>query len=68
MSLLATRRTRTVFFARLVALVAFASASAVLGYFLGYVGIMWANAFGTAAGSIVVVSAAMMRPAPKPTL
>jgi O-antigen/teichoic acid export membrane protein len=68
MSLLATRRTRTVFFARLVALAAFASASAVLGYFMGYVGIMWANAFGTAAGSIVVVSAAMMRPAPKPAL
>ncbi len=67
-SLLATRRTRTVFFARLIALAAFASASAILGYFMGYVGIMWANALGTAAGSIVVVSAAMMRPSPKTAL
>jgi O-antigen/teichoic acid export membrane protein len=68
MSLLATRRTRTVFLARLVALAAFAGASAVLGYFMGYVGIMWANAIGTAAGSVVVVGAALMRSAPKPTL
>jgi O-antigen/teichoic acid export membrane protein len=68
MSLLATRRTRTVFFARLVALAAFAGASAVLGYFMGYVGIMWANAIGTAAGSAVVVGAALMRPAPKTIL
>lgn len=67
-SLLATRRTRTVFFARLIALATFASASAILGYFMGYVGIMWANALGTAAGSIVVVSAAMMRPASKTAL
>lgn len=68
MSLLATRRTRTVFFARLISLAAFAAASAVLGYTMGYVGIMWANAIGTAAGSIVVVSAAMIRREPKPAL
>jgi O-antigen/teichoic acid export membrane protein len=61
MSLLATRRTRVVFLARLVALAAFAFASVVLGYLMGYVGIMWANALGTAAGTIVVVGAALKR-------
>jgi hypothetical protein len=59
MSLLATRRTRVVFMARLVALAAFVAPSIVLGYFMGYVGIMWANALGTAAGTIVVVIAAL---------
>jgi O-antigen/teichoic acid export membrane protein len=59
MSLLATRRTRVVLMARLVSLAAFVAASIFLGNFLGYVGIMWANALGTAAGTIVVVSAAL---------
>jgi O-antigen/teichoic acid export membrane protein len=67
MSLLATRRTRVVFVARLVALTTFLSVSAGLAYTMGYIGIMWANALGTAAGSIVVVSAAMRRPAAKPS-
>jgi hypothetical protein len=61
MSLLATRRTRVVFFARLVALAAFVGASAVLGYFMGYVGIMWANALAIAAGAAIVVGAAFKR-------
>jgi O-antigen/teichoic acid export membrane protein len=59
MSLLATRRTRVVFMARLVALAAFVAASLVLGYSMGYVGVMWANAIGTAAGTIVVIRAAL---------
>lgn len=59
MSLLATRRTRIVFMARLVALAAFVAASLVLGYFMGYVGVMWANAIGTAASTIVVIGAAL---------
>lgn len=61
MSLLATRRTRVVFFARLVALAAFVGASAVFGYFMGYVGIMWANALAIAAGAAIVVGAAFKR-------
>jgi hypothetical protein len=64
MSLLATRRTRIVFMARLVALSAFVAASIVLGYFMGYIGIMWANTIGTAAGTIVVIGAAI-RPSAK---
>lgn len=61
MSLLAMRRTRVVFMARLIALGAFAAASIALGYFLGYVGVMWANALATAAGTVVVVGAALRR-------
>lgn len=61
MSLLATRRTRVVFLARLVALAAFVGASVVLGYFMGYVGVMWANALAIAAGTTVVVGAALKR-------
>ncbi|HMJ42380.1 MAG TPA: hypothetical protein VK522_08885 [Pseudolabrys sp.] len=59
MSLLAMRRARIVFLARLVALAAFAVTGISLSYFMGYVGIMWANALGTAAGTAVVVSAAL---------
>jgi O-antigen/teichoic acid export membrane protein len=59
MSLLAMRRARIVFLARLVALAAFAATGIGLSYFMGYVGIMWANALGTAAGTAVVVSAAL---------
>jgi hypothetical protein len=59
MSLLATRRTRVVFLARLVALAAFGAASTGLGYSMGYVGVMWANVIGTAAGTIVVMAAAL---------
>lgn len=65
MSLLATRRTRAVFMARLVALAAFGAASVVLGYYMGYVGIMWANALGTAAGTLVVIAAALKPHAPR---
>lgn len=59
MSLLATRRTRVVFMARLVALAAFAGAGIGLSYFMGYVGIMWANALGTAVGTAIVIGAAL---------
>jgi O-antigen/teichoic acid export membrane protein len=59
MALLATRRTHAVFLARLVTLAVFASAGFLLGYFIGYVGIMWANVLATAAGTIVVISAAL---------
>jgi O-antigen/teichoic acid export membrane protein len=59
MSLLATRRTRVVFLARLVGLAAFAGAGIVLSYFMGFAGIIWANALGTAAGTAIVVSAAL---------
>jgi len=59
MSLLAMRRARVVFLARLVALAAFAATGIGLSYFMGYVGIMWANALGTAAGTAVVVRAAL---------
>lgn len=61
MSLLATRRTRVVFMARLVALAAFAGTGIVLAYVMGYVGIMWANALGTAAGTAIVIAAALKR-------
>jgi hypothetical protein len=66
MSLLAMRRTRVVFMARLVALAAFASAGVVLGYLMGYPGIMWANALGTAVGTIVIFGAAFKRNDRKP--
>lgn len=66
MSLLATRRTRVVFLARLIALAAFAAASVGLGYFMGYVGIMWANVIGTAAGTIIVMGAALRQRGPAP--
>lgn len=59
MSLLATRRTRVVLLARLIALAAFTGTGIVLACFMGYVGIMWANALGTAAGTAVVVGAAL---------
>ncbi len=68
MSLLATRRTRIVFLARLVALAAFTAAGIILAYFMGYVGIMWANALGTAAGTAIVVGAALKRRGPKASL
>jgi O-antigen/teichoic acid export membrane protein len=61
MSLLATRRTRVVFLARLVSLTAFICTSVVLGYFMGYIGVMWANALAIAAGTIVIVSATLKR-------
>jgi O-antigen/teichoic acid export membrane protein len=61
MSLLVTRRTRVVFMARLVALAAFVGTGIVLAYFMGYVGIMWANALGTAAGTAIVIGAALKR-------
>lgn len=65
MSLLATRRTRVVFLARLVSLAAFAAGGLVLGHFMGFVGILWANAFGNAAGAAVVIAAAL-HPTPSP--
>jgi O-antigen/teichoic acid export membrane protein len=68
MSLLATRRTRVVFMARLVALAVFTGGAIVLATFMGFVGIMWANALGTAAGTAVVVSAALKRRGPTVSL
>lgn len=65
MSLLATRRTRAVFLARLVGLAAFVGASMVLGNLMGYVGVMWANALAVAAGTAVVVGAAIKRQSAK---
>ena len=46
---------------------AFGAASVGLGYFMGYVGIMWANVIGTAAGSIVVMAAALRQRSPAPS-
>lgn len=66
MSLLAMRRTRVVFVARLVALGAFAAAGIVLSHSMGYPGVMWANALATAAGTLVVVVAAFRGPKPVP--
>lgn len=65
MSLLATRRTRVVLYARLTSLAAFAAAGLVLGYFSGYVGVLWANAAAAAAGTAVVIGAALRRNARK---
>ena len=62
-SLLATHRTRIVFTARVVGLVAFASAGIALGHHMGASGILWANAFGTAINTAIVMTAAMRRPA-----
>lgn len=59
MSLLATRRTRVVFMARLASLATFAAGAAILGYFLGFVGVLWANALGTAVGTAAVIGAAL---------
>jgi O-antigen/teichoic acid export membrane protein len=59
MSLLATRRTRVVFFARIVSLATFLCGGLALGYLMGFVGILWASAFGSAAGAAVVVGAAL---------
>ena len=61
-ALLATRRTRIVFFARIAALAAFAGAGAILGLMMNDVGILWANAIGTAVGAAVVMVAAMRPP------
>lgn len=62
-SLLATHRTRAVFVARVVGLIAFALAGLALGYLMGAPGILWANAFGTAVNTAMVMAAAMKRPA-----
>jgi hypothetical protein len=62
-ALLATRRTRIVFLARIAALAAFACAGATLGYLMDYTGLLWANAVGTAVGAAVVMAAAMKAPA-----
>ena len=59
MSLLAMRRTRIVLVARLVALAAFAMAGFTLAPPMGFIGILWANAAGTAAGAVVVIAAAL---------
>ena len=65
MSLLASRRTQIVFLARFAALAAFAVGGIILYYVMGFVGIMWANALGSAVGATVVVSAALGRHGPK---
>lgn len=62
-SLLATHRTRAVFVARVVGLIAFGSAAIALGYLMGAPGILWANALGTAVNTAMVMAAAMKRPA-----
>jgi O-antigen/teichoic acid export membrane protein len=62
-ALLATRRTRIVFLARIAALTAFGCASAALGYFMDYTSILWANVIATAVGAAVVMAAAMKMPA-----
>jgi O-antigen/teichoic acid export membrane protein len=62
-ALLATRRTRIVFLARIAALAAFACAGATLSYLMDYTGLLWANAIGTAVGAAVVMAAAMKAPA-----
>ena len=59
MSLLAMRRTRIVFLARLVSLTAFVGGGIVFAYFMGFVGILWANVLGNAAGAAVVVATAL---------
>jgi O-antigen/teichoic acid export membrane protein len=59
MSLLAMRRTRIVFLARLVSLAAFVGGGIVFAYFMGFVGILWANVLGNAAGAAVVVATAL---------
>lgn len=61
MSLLAMRRTRIVFVARLISLAVFAAAAFALapGMGMGFPGILWANALGTAAGAVIVMTAAM---------
>jgi O-antigen/teichoic acid export membrane protein len=59
MSLLATRRTRIVFVARLASLSAFIIGGIVLGYWIGFVGILWGNALGNALGAAVVIYAAL---------
>ena len=63
-ALLATRRTRIVFTARIAALAAFACAGTALGNLTGYTGVLWANAIGTAVGAAVVMAAVMMEPPP----
>jgi O-antigen/teichoic acid export membrane protein len=59
MALLATRRTRVVFLARLASLTAFVVGGIVLGYWMGFAGILWANALGNATGAAVVIGAAL---------
>jgi O-antigen/teichoic acid export membrane protein len=63
MSLLATRRTRIVFLARLASLMVFAAGALILGYATGFIGILWGNAIGIAVGTVIVIGAAL-RPAP----
>jgi O-antigen/teichoic acid export membrane protein len=66
MSLLATRRTRVVFLARLASLTVFAAGGLTLGYAMGFIGVLWANAIGIAVGAVIVIGAALRR-APRDT-
>jgi O-antigen/teichoic acid export membrane protein len=59
MSLLATRRTRIVFVARLASLSAFIVGGIVFGHWMGFAGILWGNALGNALGAAVVIGAAL---------
>lgn len=61
MALLATRRTRVVLTARLLALAVFAGGGFALGWAAGLPGVLWANALATATGAVIVIAAALRR-------
>jgi len=58
-SLLANRRTRIVFVARILALIVFAAGALVLHMIIGFEGVLWATAGASATGAVVVLTAAL---------